>query len=138
MTRIASPRPAYCASCFNAVEERYVDFEAAYDGPVIPGTPEPIPVDDLVICEPCLLEAFNILDPQSKNQTIEELTAIIAAQQAQLDAKDKAILGFRASTNELIDNPVAPLPGRPKLEGLPDDVRELINTRRYGKKKVTA
>ncbi len=128
-----------------------MDFEAAYDGPVIPGTPEPIPVDDLVICESCLSEAFSLLDPDNMRETIRELGEIVLDQQEEIVAKDKAIQGFRSTTNELVDHPVKTFPGKPKLEGVSPEVREKITKARFSrrgtspapknharKKKVTA
>jgi hypothetical protein len=133
MTRVASPTPPYCASCFQQPdpEKRCVDFEAAYDGPVIPGTPEPVPVDDLIICESCLLEAFILLDPQNQRESIEELKQVILDQQKELDGKDRAIQGFRSTTNELAEFPVKTFPGKPKLEGVSPEVRKEITQARY-------
>lgn len=138
MTKIAAPQPPYCASCFQKPEGRCVDFEAAYDGPVVPGTPEPIPVDDLVLCESCLEEAFALLDPKGLRETIEELSQLLVDSQAEVDAKDKAIQGFRASTNELIDHPVASFPGKPKLEGVPPEVRKTITQNRFKRNGTTS
>ena len=115
-----------------------MDFEAAYDGPVIPGTPEPIPVDDLVICENCLAEAFMILDPQNLKDTIRELETVVKDQSAALDAKDKTIQGAKATIGELVEHPVATFPGRPKLVGVSDEVRKLITKRRYERRGTSA
>jgi hypothetical protein len=134
MTRLAESRPPYCASCFTAPEGRCVDFEAAYDGPVVPGTPEPVPVDDLIVCESCLAEAFALLDPQNLQETIAELVEIVNAQQAEIKAKDKAIRGFNFTTSELIEHPVAPIPGKPRLEGVPKEVREQITKGLYSRR----
>lgn len=135
MSKLADSPPAYCASCFNAPgpDHRFVDFEAAYDGPVIPGTPVPVPVDDLVICEGCLQEAFTILDPQGLKETIASLEETVKALIDDVDAKDKIILGFRSTTNELIDHPVRGFPGKRKLEGVSPEVRELITKARYAR-----
>lgn len=131
MTKIAQPKPPYCASCFQKPEQACVDFEAAYDGPVVPGTPEPVPVDDLILCEGCLEEAFALLDPQNLRETINELTNEVLDLMEETSAKDKVIQGFRSTTNELIEFPVKTFPGKPKLEGVPDDIRALITQRRY-------
>lgn len=133
MTRLAITRPPYCASCFQHPEGRSIDFEAAYDGPVIPGTPEPVPVDDLIICESCLAEAFSLLDPENMRETINELAQIIVHQNEELDAKDKAIRGFNFTTTELIEHPVAKFPGKPKLEGVPPEIREQITKGLYAR-----
>lgn len=63
--RLADERPPYCASCHNPqVGQRFVSFDAAYDGPafaqgvngletdVVGGGP--ITSDDLAICEDCI------------------------------------------------------------------------------------
>lgn len=114
-----------------------MDFEAAYDGPVVPGTPEPVPVDDLVICENCLSEAFALLDPENLRETIGELQQIVLDQQEEIVAKDKAIQGFRSTTNELVDHPVKTFPGKPRLEGVSPEVREKITKARFKRKGTT-
>lgn len=131
MTRLADVRPPYCVSCYQHPEGRSVDFEAAYDGPVIPGTPEPVPVDDLILCEDCLAEAFTLLDPENMRETIEQLTQVVLDQQEELDSKDRAIQGFRSTTTELVEHPVKAFPGKPKLEGVSPEVREKITRARY-------
>ena len=115
-----------------------MDFEAAYDGAVVPGTPEPVPVDDLVICENCLQEAFVLLDPQGLKETITELEQIVFDQQKEIEAKDKAIQGFRSTTNELVDHPVKKFPGKPKLEGVSPEVREQITKARFARRGTTS
>jgi hypothetical protein len=136
MTKLAESRPPYCSSCFQAIqgETRCVDFEAAYDGPVVPGTPEPVPVDDLIVCEHCLAEAFDLLDPQNLKETIDELVEIVKGQEAEIRAKDKAIRGFNFTTSELIHHPVAPIPGKPRLEGVPKEVREQLTKGLYARR----
>lgn len=135
MTKIAS-KPAYCASCYQQDPVRYVDFEAAYDGPVIPGAPH-VTVDDLIICENCLGSAFALLDPKGKDQTIAELEQVVKDLTAEVQAKDKAIQGFQSTTNELIDHPIKKFPGKPKLEGVSEEVRRLITQGRYERSKPT-
>jgi len=129
VTKIAQ-KPAYCASCYQQDPVRYVDFEAAYDGPVIPGSPR-VTVDDLIICENCLGSAFALLDPQGLKQTIEELAELCAQQAEALDAKDKTIVGAKATIEELVDHPIAKFPGKPKLIGVSDEVRRRITQGRF-------
>lgn len=136
MTKLGQ-KPAYCASCFQQEPVRYVDFEAAYDGPVIPGAVN-IPIDDLIICENCLGEAFELLDPQSKDETIKELTDLLLDAQAEIDAKDKAIRGFQFTTTELIEHPIAKFPGKPRLEGVPTDIRERITQGLYKRRGTSS
>jgi hypothetical protein len=63
MTRLTDVAPAYCSSCFGQKTElRHVDFDAAWDGPVIdPGNGIKQVIDDLIICEHCLAEAASLL-----------------------------------------------------------------------------
>lgn len=130
MTRLAN-KPAYCASCYQQESVRYVDFEAAYDGPVIPGAPAHIAIDDLVLCENCLNTAFSILDPQGKDETIAELAQIVKDQQREIAAKDKMLTGATATIEELVDHPIAKPPGKPALVGLSPEVRKEITKARY-------
>jgi len=133
MTRIAG-KPAYCASCFGTPDGRYVDFEAAYDGPVIPGTPEPVPVDDLILCEGCLQEAFDLLDPQGLKETIAKLSAAVEDAESTIKERDRAIQGFRNSTNALVDTSVRRNPGKPHFEGLPPEMRKEFVSQQYKRK----
>ena len=70
--KIAPVAPAFCSVCFQAGGEKtYVDFSAAWDGPVLTledGRKQPI--DDLIICSECLTDAFNLLDPQGLKERI--------------------------------------------------------------------
>lgn len=64
--RLADTAPPRCASCYDQkTDARHVDFEASYDGPVIPGADpllsQAVSVDDLIICEGCLREAARLI-----------------------------------------------------------------------------
>lgn len=132
MTRLADTRPPYCAACFQRPAElRCVDFEAAYDGPVIPGQPEPVPVDDLIICECCLAEAFTLLDPQGLKQTIAELEQVVRDQADEIHAKDKAVKAAKFTISELEPFAVGKIPGKPALIGVSDEVRKIITQKLY-------
>lgn len=139
MTKLADSRPPFCASCFQQPQGRYVDFEAAYDGPVI-GTDFPQPVDDLVICEGCLAEAFSILDPQGLTQTIAELEQVVRDQAQEILDKDKAVKGAEFTISELVkySNVIGKIPGRPKLIGVQDDVRKIITQRMFERRGTTS
>lgn len=138
MTRLAATRPPYCSSCFQHPGElRCVDFEAAYDGPVVPGTPEPIPVDDLILCENCLAEAFTILDPQGLRETIIELEKAVLMQAEEIKGKDKALKGARFTITQLEGFAVQPLPGKPRLIGVSDEVRKVITQGLYERRGTT-
>lgn len=143
MTRIAATPPPYCASCYGAYgpERRYVDFEAAYDGAVVPGAPANQPVDDLVLCENCLNEAFTLLDPKGLADEVAHLKRLLAEANQEIEQKDRAITGLNMTTNELVDmKSVNRKPGRPPVMGVSDEdarkVRQHIDQK--GKKKVKA
>lgn len=137
MTRLAG-KPAYCASCYQQDPVRYVDFEAAYDGPVIPGAPAHIAIDDLILCENCLNQAFALLDPQGKDETIAELVQIVKDQQAEIAAKDKMLTGATATIEELVDHPITKPPGKPVLVGVDPEVRKQITKARYERNGTSA
>lgn len=139
MTRLAETRPPYCAACFqHPGEQRCVDFEAAFDGPVVAGTPAPIPIDDLILCESCLAAAFAILDPQGLKETIAELEAAVRAQTEEIRAKDKAIKGARFTISELEGFAVQPIQGKPKLIGVSPEVRKIITQGLYERHGTTS
>lgn len=132
MTKIADTRPPYCSSCFaHPGDLRCVDFEAVYDGPVVPGTPEPVPVDDLILCERCLAEANAILDPQGLKETIHELEQVIRDQADEIRAKDKAVKAAKFTISELEPFAVGKIPGKPALIGVSDEVRKIITQKLY-------
>jgi hypothetical protein len=69
--------PAFCSACFNQQpDKRHIDFDAAWDGPVIDaqnGMKQTI--DDLVICQVCIESAARILGwvPASEDDTSAKL-----------------------------------------------------------------
>lgn len=132
MTRLAETRPPYCAACFQHPGElRCVDFEAAYDGPTIPGQPTPVPIDDLILCERCLATAFGILDPQGLRETIAELEQVVRDQAEEIDRKDKAVKAAKFTIQELEPFAVGKIPGKPALIGVSDEVRKIITQKLY-------
>jgi hypothetical protein len=87
--KIALTTPAACASCFGQYPDRtHIDFEAAYDGPVINSDDNiKMPVDDLIICEDCLQEAFRLI-PDERTERIAELERELEGQRERLVGKD--------------------------------------------------
>lgn len=60
--RIANPNPVYCSSCFQQKpHDTHVDFEVAWDGPVISLDGLRMTIDDLVICKDCLISAAGLV-----------------------------------------------------------------------------
>lgn len=132
MTRLAESRPPYCSACFQHPGElRCVDFEAAYDGPVMEGVPSPVPIDDLILCEQCLASAFAILDPQGLKQTIAELEQAVRDQADEIARKDKAVKAAKFTIQELEPFAVGKIPGKPALIGVSDEVRQIITQKLY-------
>lgn len=71
--KIADPNPSYCSSCFQQKPEMlHVDFDAAWDGPVIDGSIK-VAIDDLVICRACLMDAWALLPENESDGEIEAL-----------------------------------------------------------------
>lgn len=83
-----SEMPMFCASCGSQdPEARYVDFDAAWDGPVVnPDDDIKMQIDDLVICENCLVEASRLVGLVEPDQTAETLAR---AQQDLIAKEDK-------------------------------------------------
>lgn len=73
---MANPNPTYCSSCFaQQPTKKHVDFEVAWDGPVISHESGlRLQIDDLFICEDCLRSAAGLLgmvyedDPDLRKQ----------------------------------------------------------------------
>ena len=56
--RIANPNPVYCSSCFSQKpHDVHVDFEVAWDGPVISEDGLRMTIDDLICCRDCVVAA---------------------------------------------------------------------------------
>jgi hypothetical protein len=59
---LAEPAPAHCSSCFGQYPARaHVDFDAAWDGPVIGEGVTMHVIDDLVICDECIKTAARLI-----------------------------------------------------------------------------
>lgn len=58
--KIADPNPVYCSCCFQQQPTKlHIDFEVAWDGPVINEDGLRVPIDDLYLCENCIESAYN-------------------------------------------------------------------------------
>lgn len=134
MTKLASV-PPFCAACFQAGSDKlYVDFDAAYDGPVLDlpdGRKQTI--DDLVICETCIAEAVDILPKpeDARDERIAELEAQVAALDEERKAKDSMIQRLGISVDELIRYPIQRQGGAVAPAGeVPKEVLTFIALRR--------
>lgn len=133
--REATSPPPHCAGCYQTgPDKRYIDFEAAYDGPVIPGSPGPQPVDDLILCEECLQAAFAILDPDGVQVENDRLLDVIDNLEKQDEAKDRMITRLEATLHELVNKPVKRRASASVYAGVPQDVRDALNKRRKQRK----
>ena len=70
---------------------RHVDFEAAWDGPVVNNNGTAYSVDELVICEDCMRAAYELLPPSEEGQTLHDQLAELRAQNAQLVQYSQAL-----------------------------------------------
>ena len=106
--------PPHCASCYGQYTDKvHVDLEASYDGPVIEGGivgPDgevvnkiPVSIDELVLCETCLIEAAALIGMRPVDGLIDELR-----QRNQTQAEE--ILGLKAYVQQL----EATIAGKPK------------------------
>jgi hypothetical protein len=91
VSRLAPVIPHACSGCFQQkLGARHVDFDVAYDGPSMmnpQGGHQPI--DDLILCEDCLLEAGRHvgLGPVEEHEA-REVAAKEAAALAESRARD--------------------------------------------------
>lgn len=113
MTRIAGTPPAACAACYGQYPEMlHVDFEAAYDGPVIEGS-QRVYIDDLVLCEGCVREAARLVGMVEETKRIAALEREAAEQRARADDAERRLTNFRRATAALdgaTPDPPAPKP----------------------------
>lgn len=134
--KLSDTAPPYCASCFQAGgEKRYIDFEAAYDGPVIPGTPEPVPVDDLILCEDCLSAAFGILDPQGLVEELKAKEGELDAAEEHIKALEREVEGLALTNEELVNHPIRRHRGQRGYQVGDSDVKAFLESRRAERRK---
>jgi hypothetical protein len=100
--RIADHAPPACSACFTQqVEQRHIDYDAAWDGPTLPAGDTVIAIDDLIICESCMIAGARLLGLQDWAESHEIVDALraqvaaadeqLAAQQAYVDQLEKAV-----------------------------------------------
>lgn len=137
MTKIAQAPPPHCASCYGVTEgSRYIDFEAYYDGPVIPGA-IPKPVDDLILCESCLKEAFDLLDLRGESNELQRIYSLLERAEADIEAKDRMIGRLRLTNDELVEHPIKNREGASRFVGLDEEIRGELERRRSNRLKVS-
>lgn len=87
--RLTEIPPHACSSCFGQyTDRRHVDFNAFYDGPVMDAAEnvaggKGVSIDDLVLCEECVLAASKLLGCEPfPAERIEELEAALVESKA--------------------------------------------------------
>lgn len=120
----------------------YVNFESAYDGPVIedPNSTVKVYLDKVVICESCVAGAARLLGMEYQADTRDHLAAIEAyceQLEAEVKTKDRAISDLTHTVGTLIEHPVKRPAGKPQLRG-PEDkeaqIKELRSNRARAEK----
>jgi len=132
--RRADPNPAYCSVCYQPPNVKegmgFVDFEVAYDGPVIPGASEPVCIDDLIVCDDCVKAAANLIgfeDGADLRGQISEQRKHIEELEREVRAKDKSIVYLNDTIDATIDFPIKRPGGRSRIIG-PDSRKEELAT----------
>ena len=85
--RVPEVNPPLCSACFTSkIDQKFVDFEVFWDGPVVPlagkyderfAQPS-IAIDDLFVCEDCMRQAAGLIglgDVEEANTELEALRA---------------------------------------------------------------
>lgn len=118
----------------------YVNFESAYDGPVIddPNSTIKTYIDKIVVCEDCVRQAAGLLgmdhierykgEIEAQKSTIEELGT-------EITRKDKAIADLTYTVGTIMDHPVKRTSGRPTLRGPESHEDEM---KEYRKRRANA
>lgn len=75
--RVTEIAPTHCSSCFvQKPDARHVDFDAAWDGPVInegdKDSPAFVSIDELIICEDCLRDAGALVELRPAGRVEQE------------------------------------------------------------------
>lgn len=135
--RKTSIAPSFCAACFQQKPDKvHVDFEAAFDGPVVEVSPGiKVTIDDLVICRDCLAAAASLIgyvhDEELKSEN-EELGRTIDRLLDEAQYKDKSIVDLTKDVANLGRANVKKRHGKPppvyndgvKVEESPKDLRK--------------
>lgn len=140
--------PVVCSACLqspaaHSPKIQYIDFNAAYDGPVVqdperPATELGVYIEKIVICENCVREAARHLGMEDAESTKQESAAWRDyAEQLEEDAKakDRAVSNLSHTVGALLDSPVKRPAGRPVLTGPESHEEEIKELRSKQSKK---
>ena len=109
--RLSDPRPARCAACYGSDSERYVDFQAAFNGGAVieegSGAVRDS-IDELHLCEACVRSACETLGfkPELHRRQVNEIRRLELKAEHYMAAearKDKEIEHWRQRCRELED-----------------------------------
>lgn len=120
----------------------YVNFESAYDGPVIddPNSTIKVYLDKVVICENCVAEAARLLGYEpadDKSEHIAQLHAYCEQIEAEVKSKDRTISDLTHTVGTLIEHPVKRPAGKPQFRGPDshkDEIKQLRSNRATAEK----
>lgn len=142
--RIAQKTPPACACCGQphmVSGGQWVDFEAAWDGPVLDtgegNSRVAVSIDDLVVCEKCVRQAGELIGlenaPDLRGQ-ISEQRKEIEELRKEVRAKDRTISNMNATVETAIKFPIHRPSGKPKITG-PKEVDEGLKKLRLSRKQ---
>lgn len=85
--RVPEINPPLCSACFiSKIDQKFVDFEVFWDGPVVPlegkhderfAKPS-VAIDDLFICEDCMKQAAGLIGLGDVEEAVAELEGLRA------------------------------------------------------------
>jgi hypothetical protein len=158
MRLTGADNPTVCTVCLQppmAFDPRpeFVDFESAYDGPVIDDPNAEgahVYLDKIIICEHCVKQAARLLGLDNVERHVAEKEALVERTvelEHEIADKDKAISHLTHTVGTLIDHPVKRPAGKPQIVGPESHEDELKSVRASrargskvskGKKKAAA
>lgn len=117
--RVALQNPPYCTACYGGKPQtRHIDFEAAYDGPVINNEDNiKVAIDDLIICEDCLVAAASMLgmvNSEEMKAENRELGETVEEYAAGISQRDEVIRDQKSTIDNLMDEKIQKKLGRPR------------------------
>lgn len=123
-------RGRHCAACYGQYTEMdAVDFQAAYDGPVLDTEGQiKVAIDDLVICRTCLTRAGELLGLTDADKTIAAAQQVLDTVDTLYGERDelvKVVNSLRHTLDVVLGARLEKPGGRPKLELTVEQRKEL-------------
>jgi len=139
--------PVVCSVCLQSPAAhnpkiQYINFESAYDGPVVKDPQRPadepgVYIEKIVICEICVREGarhLGLSDAEAAAEKTEAWKAYADSLEEEMVAKDRAISNLSHTVGVMLDHPVKRPLGRPHLAG-PESHEEQIKKMRSDEAK---